>query len=127
MSEENKIVYLAGDWLYTDQLQLTAAALEEAGYEITRKWWLKEERGQTSGKMHVYFQDIDESEVFVLDLRGVPEDECRKHAGGHIGMGYALAKGKPVLFLGQPASSLYSVCATTTKGLLQALATECGK
>lgn len=123
MSDPKKIE-LAGDWLYTEKLQKTAAALEAAGYEVVCKWWQPEARKQASTNLASLCKRIDACDAFVFDIRGVPKDKNRKHAGGHLSMGYAIAKGKPVFFLGEPASSLYTICATTTEGLLKALETE---
>lgn len=124
MSDTKKKIELAGDWLYNEELQKTAAALEAAGYELLCKWWEPSARKKASTNLEFLCARIDACDAFVFDVRGVPRDKNRKHAGGHLSMGYAIAKQKPVFFLGEPASSLYTICATTTEGLLKALETE---
>lgn len=97
-------VYIAAPWLRRERAIEAAAALEGAGIQITRKWWLYEDpaagaNGQGSGTLSLYATALAE-----LDIKAVREADAviaLVAPEGGVGMwvecGAALALGKRVI------------------------------
>lgn len=120
-------LYLAGAYAARDRLAQTAHSLEALGHTVTSRWLkathaihpgtegaaLDHDQDYTATHVAEDFADIDAADVLVLytavammDIdRSLadPYAAARLRAGGrHIETGYALARGKRVIVVGEP-------------------------
>lgn len=117
-------VYIAAPYAARDALRPYAAELELIGMPVTSRW-LKEQHDTATGggaatplpddqvRVHVDhdFRDIDTADTLVLFtaaaaadlLEAGTEARGRLHSGGrHVETGYALARHKRVIVIGEP-------------------------
>jgi nucleoside 2-deoxyribosyltransferase len=113
-------VYLASSFDLKERVQLISHTLESKGLAITRKWWLQDYKaafGEIPDRdwyakeivqsiSQENFKAIDEADVLIVVC---PENSTHKFVGANVEIGYAIAKGKPVLSLGVlPRSAMYT-------------------
>ena len=117
-------VYLAAPYAARDALRPLADELSIIGMEVTSRWLTEDHDLKTAGgaatsidaetvRQHCHhdFADIDKAGVLVLftaaAARELIGDDApgadRLHSGGrHVETGYAIAKGKRVIVIGEP-------------------------
>jgi nucleoside 2-deoxyribosyltransferase len=109
-------VYLAGPYQWKDRIRVYAEEARAAGIEITSTWL--EETHKPTIEVHEVpadenaqyakndLRDIDEASVLILFA--VPAtDSPIPRAGRHVEFGYALAKGKAILVVGNERENIF--------------------
>lgn len=138
-------LYLAGAYCARDALRDVADHLDAAGHTVTARWLqathaihsgtegaaVDQSDGYAQTHVDEDFADIDAADVLVLFTAGfIAADlgvQGNLRAGGrHIETGYALAKGKPVIVVGEVENIFHrGACLVVddVEGLLDALST----
>ena len=105
-------VYIASDFSLKDRILELVKLLESQGHEITRKWWERDfkttlgdcsddewyQKPEVKQVCDDCFRGIADADIIILVA---PESQAMKYNGASIELGYAMAKGIPILALGQ--------------------------
>lgn len=96
-------VYLAGPSIYQSILRETRDALIREGHIVTSRWLdVKDMGGMSHLAAQIDIDDIDAADVFVVfTLRPQHKNPTGGH---HWETGYAYAKGKPIIVVGELTS-----------------------
>lgn len=116
-------IYVASSFSLLPKVERVVQALENAGHEITVKWWKRIYDTRDLGKKETQelkklFEDLDPDEFygrpetrrsFMADLQGiedaddfvlVADDTPRNYGGANIELGYAMGCGKDCFSIG---------------------------
>ena len=109
-------IYVAGPYQWKDDIAFRASHLRAAGIEVTSRWLLEKHAGNiqlsqlpedvntTYAKQDL--DDIDAADAFLLFA--VPSEAPPiPRAGRHVEFGYALARGKKMLVVGDVKENIF--------------------
>ena len=122
-------VYLAGPYAARPTLHAYAGELEAIGYKVTATW-LQETHDINEGTVAAAtalpdnevdaharqdMRDIDAADLVVAftAARAGVDAQQGGSGGRHVETGYALAKGKPVILVGQPENVFHRLATVT--------------
>lgn len=106
----SKRVYVAGPWAQRDEVAIIAKGIEEAGHEITRKWWLYEAGNEEYDKLREQAQ-ADFDAVLSADVMFLCNWQKRgeETSGKAVEQGIALMNCIPIIGIGHSFTNIFHV------------------
>src|ERR1700753_2999599 len=93
-------VYIASLFSRREEMEGYAGIIKNAGHEITARWVYGGEEGLTREQIALLdLEDVDKADAVVSFTH--PRGTATMGGGRHVEFGYALAKGKTVILIGE--------------------------
>ena len=109
-------VYIAAPWVDRDRARVVSKRFEEAGFEITEKWWDRPESTPPAECAAVDLVGIYSADVFVL-LNTQPKGF--ETSGKQVEFGVALELELPIILIGERTNVFHYLDEVTVVGTVE--------
>lgn len=122
MSDKTR-VYIAAPWVSKDVARIAGAAFEQAGFEITKKWWEHRDVDmEDSESAQELYEQADEDITGVLSADVFVLLNLGKSEGKAVETGIALSEGLPMILVGKRSNLFHFLpCWTIVDTINQAI------